>query len=278
MEHFIDMHCHILPGVDDGSESIEMSEKMLEIAIEQGIDTIVATPHYIPGVGYFKLQNRIDAYHRLNEYIREKELPIKLLMGNEIYLDELMIEKIKNKECLPVGNTRYVILEFPMSNEPRNLSYLISCLQEEGYYPIIAHPERYAWLIDEPETLDSLITQGCLMQINTGSVTDLYGKTIMKAVKKMFIEDKVHLVGTDAHTDRKRAPMMREAYETVKQWIGQAYADLIFYKNPDRVLKNIPPESILNEMKKCSSERKCREENSMGFISSFVMKLHAKKL
>jgi protein-tyrosine phosphatase len=188
-----------------------------------------------------------------------------------------MIEKIKNKECLPLGNTRYVLLEFPMSNEPRNLNYLISCLQEEGYCPIIAHPERYAWLMEAPDMVENLIRQGCLMQVNTGSITELYGKTVMKWVKKMFTDDKVHLVATDAHTDRRRSPRMQNAYECVKKWIGQPYTDLIFYKNPTNVLNNNHPKNIMSDMANCSSERVYQIENNEGFFSSFFMKLLAKR-
>lgn len=277
MKKFIDIHTHILPGVDDGSESMTMSSEMLRIAAEEGITTIIATPHYIPGVGYFKLQDRIDAYIQLKRHINDQHLPIRLLLGNEIYLDELMIEKIKNRECLPLGDTKYALLEFPMLNKPINLDYLISCLLEEGYNPIIAHPERYGWLMEDEEALDNLIGQGCLMQINTGSLTGLYGKTITKAAKTMVRRNKVHLVGTDAHSDRRRSPRMQESYEIMTQWTGQSYVDQIFYVNPAKVLKNTSPEVILRETEKSASESVYQPEHREGFWSALFMKLNTRK-
>lgn len=246
MPNFIDIHSHILPGIDDGAENMAMTIDMLKIAEEEGITTIIATPHYIPGVGYFKKEKQLEAYNKVLEYIREKALPIELLIGNEIYLDDMTTEKILIKACNSIAGTQYVMLELPMSDQPKNLSFILSQITKADYYLILAHPERYPWLMEDEEMLKELIGQNCIMQINTGSITGLYGKQVQKAVKNMFLNNHVHIIGTDAHTNRRRAPKMKEAYDMVNQWVGQPQTDNIFIENPKMILMNTSPKTVLN--------------------------------
>lgn len=284
MAGFIDIHTHIIPHVDDGSDSMAMTGDMLSIAINEGIETIVATPHFIPGLAYFKKDDVFASFEITDKYVRENKLPVKLVLGNEIYLDDQTAEKIKKKECLTIGNTKYVLLEFPMSDPPRRLDYMISCIRDEGFYPVIAHPERYHWLMEDEEALDNLMCQGCLMQINTGSITGFYGKTVFQAVKKLLHENMVHLVGTDAHTNRKRAPKMKEAYEILEKCIGQRYADQLFYKTAESVLRNVSPAIIVEEVQHCHAEGEKEpdlpdyngREMNLKF-PSFLMKLLMRK-
>jgi len=284
MTHFIDIHTHILPFVDDGSKSMPMSEDMLSIAMDEGIETIVATPHFIPGMSNCKLEDRVSAFIKVREYVERNNLPINVVLGNEIYLDDQTVEKLKNRECLPIGNTQYALLELPMAEAPRKLEYMISCVLEAGFYPIIAHPERYHWLMEEEEALDSLIHQGCLMQVNTGSITGFYGKAVFHAVKNMFQNNKVHLVGTDAHSNRNRSPKMKEAYELIRQWAGQNYADQLFYKSAKGVLYNTSPALIIEEVSRCHANSK-KEPKLFQFhgqekntsIPGFFMKLLIRK-
>lgn len=237
---FTDIHSHILNGVDDGSESFQITKDMIRIAMEDGIDTMFATPHFIAGVSLHKPALREKAFRFLRDYIEENKLPIRLLPGNEIYLDEQSVNMLKKGQCLPLGSSRYVLLEFSLSDVPINLESILENIQQNGYRPILAHPERCGEFMADPARIEGLLRQGCLIQVNTGSVTGFYGSTVQKASRRLFGSGWVHFIGTDAHTNRSRSPKMMAAYRTVIQWVGDEAAKRIFVDNPRLILEDKP--------------------------------------
>ena len=237
MEGFIDMHCHILPGVDDGAESVEEMRAMLQIAYDEGIRCIIATPHHHPARGHKPpeiLRKRAvllrDAAHAIDKHFR-------IYLGTEIYFGQDIPQKLKNKQVLTMNRRNYILVEFSPS-EP--FSYLYQSLQQlqmEGYEVILAHVERYHCIIDEPELAEQLRKMGILLQINAGSIIGESGRKEKKFVRDLMEENMVFCVGTDAHSANRRAPRMKKAAACVANKYGEEYMRRIFFSNAMLMLR-----------------------------------------
>ena len=195
-----DLHCHIMYGIDDGSETLEDSIKILKNANKNGITDIVLTPHYVNKSNY-RCNNK-DKKKILEELQRELEkenIKINLYLGNEIMLDTDIINLIKKKEVSTINNTKYVLIEFPMRNEDQTAEKVVFDLIRSGYIPIIAHPERYEYFKDKPEKIDKFIELGALFQGNYLSLLGRYGDRAKKLLKRYLKERKIVILASDVH-------------------------------------------------------------------------------
>ena len=237
MSGYIDMHCHILPEVDDGAQSIEETVQMLRIAYREGIRCIIATPHHHPKRGMEhpeRLRKKLTIVRREAKKIDEK---FRVYLGSEIFFGQDVLEKLKEGQILTMNRRNYVLVEFSPS-EP--FSYIKQSLQQlmmAGYEVILAHAERYRCLTEEPELAEQLGDMGILLQINAGSITGDGGRRIRKFIRYLMDEDLVFCVGTDAHSARSRAPRMKKAAEYVKKKYGEEYVRKIFYENAKMMLR-----------------------------------------
>ncbi|MBU3178160.1 exopolysaccharide biosynthesis protein [Clostridium estertheticum] len=208
----IDIHSHILPGIDDGSKDMEMSIKMLKIAEEKGTKTIVATPHYIRG----RYENHYDKIFDLHQEVqvaaKNAGLKIEVLLGQEVMLDKYALNLCKEKKIRGINETSYMLIEFPMDKLPNDALDLIYELKVLGTKPIIAHPERYEYIIDSPAGINDFITEGCLFQINAGSLQGLFGKKVQKCAKLLVKEGLVSFIASDAHSINRRCPGLIEGF------------------------------------------------------------------
>ena len=186
----IDIHSHLVYGVDDGSKTIEDTIYMLKEAKKVGFTDIICTPHYMESnyeVPCNEIFNRILNVQKLTE-----EINIKIHQGNEIYANENIIEYIKSKQAMSLNNSRYVLIEFPMQNKPMNIDQVIYLLLQEGKTPIVAHPERYSYVRETPNMLLEYIEQGVLFQTNYGSIIGVYGNEIKETAKKLLTHNMIH--------------------------------------------------------------------------------------
>jgi len=237
MEGYIDMHCHILPGVDDGAENVEEMKAMLRIAYDEGIRCIIATPHHHPARGHRPpevLRKRAlllrDAAHAIDEHFR-------IYLGTEIYFGQDIVEKLKNKQVLTMNRRKYILVEFSPSESFGYLQQSLLQLTMNGYEVILAHVERYSCIIEEPELALQLIRMGIHLQINADSITGENGRRIKKFVRGLMEENMVFCVGTDAHSARRRAPQMRKAAAYVENRYGEEYMRRIFFSNAMLMLR-----------------------------------------
>ena len=191
----IDFHSHILPGIDDGSRSIEQTIRMLKEAKEAGFTKIISTSHYIEG--YYE-SDEAERTELLNE-VQKNISGIELYLGNEIYITNNMINLIQNKKASTINNSKYVLFEFPLSAKSMNDKEVVYRLIENGFVPIIAHPERYSYVQDNPEYIEELAEMGALFQANYGSIIGMYGKKAEKTLKKLLKNDLIRFFGTDSH-------------------------------------------------------------------------------
>ena len=197
-----DIHCHILNGIDDGSKTIEESIKILREAYNNGITDIVLTPHYIKNSSYScnnKEKNRL--LNILKEEASNNNIDINLYLGNEIMIDEDIIELIKKGEASTINDTKYVLIEFPMHSLNNNIEDILFLMIRNGYVPIIAHPERYSYVQKNIELVDNYIELGAVLQGNYQSLFGMYGKDAKKTLIKLLKDNKISLLASDIHHD-----------------------------------------------------------------------------
>lgn len=231
MGGYIDMHCHILPAVDDGAASIEEMEQMLRIAYEEGIRCIIATPHYHPRRG----KEHPDVLYKKLKILRKAAYKIdsrfRIYMGTEIYFGQEIPRKLKEGRTLSMNRRNYILVEFSPSDSYTYIQQGIQQLQMSGYEVILAHIERYSCLVENPVLAEHLWDMGTYIQVNAGSITGDSGRKIKKFVKELMEQEKVFCVGTDAHGTSYRAPRMKKAADYVRKRYGEDYMRRIFFSN-----------------------------------------------
>ena len=212
----IDIHSHILPGIDDGAKDMEMSLAMLKMAEEQGTKTIVATPHYISGVYENEFQKIFNLYETLVLAAKNSCLNIEILLGQEVMLDKHSLELCKFGSLRGINDTRYMLIEFPMNEIPKDAFDLIYELRLLNYIPIVAHPERYTYIYEEITKINEFIQEGCYFQINTGSLQGIFGKKVQVCAKRLVEQGMANFIASDAHSLNRRNSSLIEGYEVAK--------------------------------------------------------------
>ncbi len=214
----IDIHCHILPGIDDGSQSMESSLQMAKMAVNDGIKTIIATPH-IDHADYPKniLIGTIDL---LNGILRTQKIPLTILFGGEVQAHIALA--VGTIFCLAGGTS--MLIEFPHSYLPGDAIELITNLRAKLITPIIAHPERNSQIAEEPWILKSLIDQGSRIQITAGSITGELGMTAKTCADYLLQNNMVHYIATDSHSPGFRKPILSKAVKKAAKIIGKQHA------------------------------------------------------
>lgn len=237
MDRYIDMHCHILPEVDDGAQSMEETRRMLGMAYREGVRYIIATPHHHPGRGRAEPEELRRQLRKVREEAAKISDRLKVFLGTEIYFGQDVPDKLKENKVLTINRTRYVLVEFSPSDSFEYIHRGIQLIQMKGYIVILAHVERYDCLREEFENVEYLDEMGVLIQVNTGSITGRGGRKLRKFVKELLERELVFCVGTDAHDSGKRAPHMKKAAEYVKKKYGEDYARRIFFSNAAEMLR-----------------------------------------
>jgi protein-tyrosine phosphatase len=222
----IDIHCHILPGVDDGAQSLSDSLNMARKAVEQGIHKIVATPHHLTSSYENPKQSIIDRVKDLNAALREEKIDLEVLPGQEVRIHGEMVEGYEAGDILPVNHTPYILVEFPSNHVPRYTEKLFYDLQVNGLIPVIVHPERNQEIIEHPELLYQLVKKGAMTQITAASVCGDFGKKIKNFSLQLVDANLTHFIATDAHNTTNRTFKMREAYGIIERKYGN---ELLYY-------------------------------------------------
>lgn len=231
----VDIHCHILPGVDDGAPDMETSRAMIRDAYEQGVRYIIATPHYRPEMFEPSMKKVIRVYHELRDYA--EEVGIGLRLGCEYYRNEQMIRHLDKKLRPTMLGSRYVLTEFSTNDSFVTIRNYIYELLTKGYRPIVAHVERY-FCCQEPERIQELKKLGTQIQINADSVLGYEGYTIKKFCASLMKDDLVDFIGSDAHNLEGRKMNLGKCATYVRKKMGQDYAEEIFVDNPRRIWKS----------------------------------------
>lgn len=217
----IDLNCHILPGMDDGPQTIEESLKMAEAAVQQGIDTIVAAPHHLNSKYENKRQVIIERCAQLNDALDQEGIELTILPGQEVRMHGELSKAIKSGDILPVNqNSGYIYIEFPHHEVPNYAKQVLYDIQLDGYKPIIVHPERNRILQQQHDLLYHFVKNGAIIQLTAGSLIGKYGKESQKFAYQMIEYNLAHLVASNAHDTKKRRFYMKEAYHKISKKYG----------------------------------------------------------
>jgi protein-tyrosine phosphatase len=232
----IDIHHHCLPGVDDGPRALSESVDLCRMAADEGIETIVATPHVLRG--RWKNTSRSQLAAILDE-LRGKvgETP-RIVLGSEYFFAHDMDEMLRNHSILPLAGGRYVLVEFASHAIPPLVSGPLYRVQLDGFTPVIAHPERNLVFQSKPELLASLIRIGVKTQVTTGSVTGEFGPDAQAAAIDWLKRGWVHVMATDAHNGTKRPPRFRAARARIVDLVGEEIAQALFVDNPKSIVES----------------------------------------
>lgn len=207
----IDIHSHIIPGIDDGSKNMEMTLEMLKNAEREGTKEIVATPHYLLEYGESKIEEVKVLVKELNSIITKEGINIKVYSGQEVYFTENILKDYLDGNIGTLNDSRYMLIEFNMNRFEENIFDIIYELQVRGITPIIAHPERYRSIIKNPVEINRFIDEGYLFQLDSGSLTGNFGKEVKKTAEILLANGIYNFIGSDAHNIKSRNTGISEA-------------------------------------------------------------------
>jgi protein-tyrosine phosphatase len=213
----IDIHCHILPGIDDGARDIGTSVEMLKIAEEDGLEAIVATPHY--NEVYYNTDFReVEKYIDNLKYIaEEKNINIAILPGQEINIRMPVLKLLREGVLGCLNKTKYMLLELNYDNLENSDFDVIYELRVQGIVPVIPHPERYSYIVKRPSKINNLINEGCLFQLNEGSIKGLFGNDVKKTADILLKHGICSFIASDAHSTGKRSPRLKDIYNSIDE-------------------------------------------------------------
>ncbi|WEV60770.1 tyrosine protein phosphatase [Streptococcaceae bacterium ESL0729] len=218
----IDLHCHILPGVDDGAQTIEDSMDMANKAVSQGITHILCTPHHNNGKYDNKASKVIPRVLALQEELDKRDIPLTVLEGQEVRITGSLIEDIVRDEILFTDlDNKYILIEFPTIDVPSYSEQIFVDLISRGHTPVIVHPERNAVFREDPNKLIDFLDMGVLAQLTAPSYVGVFGKSIQKTAKLMVKHNMVQMVASDAHNLKHRNFYLKEAYQAIEKDFGK---------------------------------------------------------
>ena len=253
----IDLHHHLLPATDDGSKDLEMSIAMVEMAVEDGITHIVATPHANHTYQYDRGQHE-QLLQQVREGLpRDVAARVQLGLGCDFHLSVDNIDDAHaNRRRYTINETEYLLVELPDFNVPPRLDEVFYAMRVDGLTPILTHPERNSTLQRSPERLQEWLRSGLLVQVTAGSISGSFGSKAQKMAWNLLKSGSVHVMATDAHNLTRRPPRMAEARDLIAKRLGQDVADLLCTGNPLAIFQGepLPSQHALEALRDRESE------------------------
>ncbi|WP_155667078.1 tyrosine-protein phosphatase [Ornithinibacillus caprae] len=248
----IDIHSHILPGIDDGAKTFTDSLVMAQAAVKQGIHTILATPHHQNGKYINEKPDITSLVKKLNEELQKESIPLTVLVGQETRIHGDMIHELETGKMATLNDTKYVFVEFPSSQVPRYAKQMLFDMQVAGYTPIIVHPERNQQIMEQPSILFDFVQKGALTQVTAASIVGKFGKNIKKFSHQLVDANLTHFLASDAHNTTSRGFVMREAYQVLRNEHGNA-AFYMFMENTQFLIEG---QNVIREQPEMIKKKK----------------------
>ncbi|WNF22669.1 CpsB/CapC family capsule biosynthesis tyrosine phosphatase [Mesobacillus jeotgali] len=233
----IDIHCHILPGIDDGSSCINDSIEMARKAVNEGIHTIIATPHHKNSKYDNNRDSIIERVLDLNGKLQDERIPLAILPGQEVRIYGEIVEDLEKGEILPLNHSQYLFIELPSGHVPRYTEKLVFELQLKGIIPIIVHPERNQEIIERPDVFYNLVKKGALSQVTASSLSGYFGKRIKNFSFQLIEANLTHFIASDAHNIDTRGFKMQETMDLIHAKYGVDFVYL-FQENAELLIHN----------------------------------------
>lgn len=229
----IDIHTHLLPGVDDGSSELDDSLKQLQILAEAGVSRVYFTPHYMRNV-YMNTQKVLEPlFNEICQKVQTAGLKMELRLGCEYFLDAYAAEII-NEERLTLGASNYILVETMMQQIPSDFTANIYQLQKAGYRIILAHPERYQDFILNPELVEELMHRDIYLQVNAGSFLGIYGKAVERTAFRLLDEGWLHFIASDNHANQE-VSFQAIIFQMISENLSEAIAQKLLVENPGSI-------------------------------------------
>jgi protein-tyrosine phosphatase len=259
----IDIHAHILPGVDDGPQTVRNSLQMMRQAQEAGLEAICATPHILNHVTPELDAAISQAFEVVRREAQEADLKVQMSLGSEIYLRPDVMALRRHHFFSLDRSGKYVLMELPLGRFPLGTDRLIYDLRLEGITPVIAHPERSLVKTDQLQQVEGLVRQGALMQINAGSILGRFGRHPRRMAERLLERGLAHVVASDAHDVQGRSfCLLADAYRRTVGILGRDQAERLFVRNPGSILagENLMEARRADAHPSGRTDRKCAEE------------------
>ena len=238
----IDIHAHILPGLDDGSDRTRTSLRMAELAVRSGVTDLIATPHSNQRGRFenYASEELEGQFQRLKDALRQEQIALRLHLGMEVYATSDMAELYREGKLLTLAGSRYLLMEFGFHDDVYYMEHVLRDVLDTGVTPILAHPERYKALQALPDILVDWVQGGVHLQINKGSLSGNFGRESFRLAVTMLEHDLASFVASDAHRADQRTPVLRDMYRWIAEHYSEFLADRLLRRNPERVLRNEP--------------------------------------
>ena len=230
----IDLHSHILPGQDDGAQSLEAALAMARMAVDSGVTAMAATPHCAGD----RFREVYAAWQLLKEALEENEIPLKLFLGMEIFGTPETARMLREKKLFTLNDSKYPLIEFSFRSDGLEESRILHSVCKEGYRPVVAHPERYSYVQQDPRLVERWVRMGCLIQVNRGSLLGRFGHRARSLGLALVERGFATVVASDAHSPRVRTPWLADVEQLLSKEISPRCADLLLRENPRKILKN----------------------------------------
>lgn len=238
-KNLVDIHCHVLPGIDDGPSDWQQSIEMAKAAAGSGISTIVTTPHWIQGTSWQPSTSTVlEKLDQLNEIIKKEGIALQILSGMEIGISENLVDLLTSGRVLTLANSKYVLIEIPYISLPFGLEEIVFEIISAGYIPILAHPERNKELHSNPKRILDLLERGALTQITTGSLCGDWGDGAKRCSTEFARMDAIFSVASDGHSAISRPPDMVSGLEVLEDLVGRKKVLEILSNSEKIIMKN----------------------------------------
>ena len=241
----IDLHCHLLPGIDDGPKTLETSLEMARIAVADGIETIFCTPHIYPGLYENAGPDIARRVEQLQLILLNQNIPLKLNFGADTHLVPELMEGLRSGRVPTLGGSRYLLLEPSHNVRPPRFTESVFELIGAGYVPVITHPERLTWVADHMDDFYALAKSGAWLQITGGALLGKFGRHVQKISERFVGDGWTAVLASDAHTTSRRAPLLAEAEKRAAQLVGSVEASRMVRERPQAVLDDAPAASVV---------------------------------
>jgi protein-tyrosine phosphatase len=240
----IDLHCHILPGLDDGARDLSVSLDMARASVADGVSVLACTPHILPGV-YHNSGPRIrQATDELRQALAREGIPLQLVTGADNHVVPDLIAGLRSGHHLGLADSRYVLVEPPHHVAPPRFEDLLFNLTVAGYVPILTHPERLTWINAHYAMIRRLVGAGVWMQVTAGSLAGAFGRNARYWSERMLDEGCVHILATDAHDVSRRPPALSEGRDLAARRVGDGEAEHLVVTRPRGIVVNHIPASL----------------------------------
>jgi len=240
----IDLHCHILPGIDDGAVDLGVSLDMARASVADGVSVLACTPHILPGLYHNVGPQIISAIQQLQDALEKNDIPLRLVAGADVHMVPDLVEGLRSGRLLSLAGSRYVLIEPPHHTAPPQLESFFFSMLVEGFVPVLTHPERLKWLPHRYESIRQLVRAGVWMQITSGSLAGAFGRNAQYWAHRMLDEGCVHLLATDAHDTQRRPPDLRRGRDLAAARVGIEEAEHLVVTRPRGVVENEIPANL----------------------------------